>query len=105
MIQQQETQLMENDLVWFHAFPINGQTFRHRATFFAFEDRKQIASLIVETYERLAAVATIVSGKIVTAANLWEQTDAFMNDAASKTLKNLLKDLFASITSHITNSL
>ena len=69
--------------------------------FFAFEDQKQIASLFMETYERLATAATIVSGKIVTAANLWEQTDAFMTDAASKNLKNLLKDLYASITSHI----
>ena len=70
--------------------------------FFAFEDQKQIASLIVETCEFLAAAATIVSGKINTAANLWDQNDAFMTDAASKNLKNLLKDLYPSVTSHIT---
>ena len=56
----------------------------------------------METYEQLAAAATIVSGKIVKAANLREQTSAFMTDAASKNLKNLLKDLYASINSHIT---
>ena len=39
--------------------------------FLAFEDQKQIASLIVEMYECLSAAATIVSGKIITAANLW----------------------------------
>ena len=93
---------MENGLVCFHAFLIDGQTFRHRPIFFAFEDQKQIVSVIVETYECLAAAATIVSGKIITPANLLERTDAFMIDAASKNLKNLLKDLYASITSHIT---
>ena len=41
----------------------------------------------METYEHLAAAATIVSGKIVTTANLWEKTDAFMTDAASKNLE------------------
>ena len=80
----------------------DGQTFRHRPIVFAFEDRKQIASLIVETYERLAAAATIINGEIITAANLWEETDVFMTDAASKNLKNLLKDLYARIASHIT---
>ena len=70
--------------------------------FLAFEDQKQIASLIVEMYECLSAAATIVSGKIITAANSWEQTDVFMTDAASKNLKNLSKDFYASMTSHIT---
>ena len=67
-------------------FP-DGQIFRHRPIFFAFEDRKQIFSLIVEMYERLAATATVVSGKIVAAANLWEKADAFMTDAASKNVE------------------
>ena len=52
--------------------------------FFAFEDRKHIAGLIVETYERLAVAATIIRGKIVTAANLWKEIDAFMTDPTSK---------------------
>ena len=65
----------------------DGQTFRHRPIFFAFEDWKQIVSLIVETYECLAAAATIASGKTVKAANLWGKTDAFMTDAASKNLE------------------
>ena len=70
--------------------------------FFAFEDRKHIAGLIVETYERLAVAATIIRGKIVTTANLWKEIDAFMTDPTSKKLKNLMKDLHACITSHIT---
>ena len=64
----------------------DGQTFRHRLIF-AFEDWIQIASLIVDMYERLAAAASIVSGNIFTTANLWEQTDAFMTDSASKNLE------------------
>ena len=65
MIQQQGTRLMENDLVSFHAFSINGQTFRHRPMFFAFEDQKQFASLIVKMYECLAAAATIFMERLL----------------------------------------
>ena len=80
---------MKNDEEWPSLISCfsDGQTFRQRPIFFAFEDWKQIASLIAETYEYLAAAATIVSGKIVAAANLWEQPGASMTDAVSKNLE------------------
>ena len=71
--------------------------------FFAFEDRKHIAGLIVETYERLAVAATIIRGKIVTAANLWKEIDAFMTDPTSKKIEKLNERLAClyHITYHI----
>ena len=55
-----------------------------RPLFFAFEDRDQIVSLIVETLKRLQVAANDESW---TAVGLWEQIDAVMTDAVSKNLK------------------
>ena len=55
-----------------------------RPLFFAFEDRDQIVSLIVETLNRLTVVA---NDPEVTAVHLWKKIDAMMTDAVSKNLK------------------
>lgn len=53
-----------------------------------YEDRKQITSLIVETYERLAAAASELDKESnIKAVHLWVKTDAFMSDAVSKNLQ------------------
>ena len=55
-----------------------------RPLFFAFEDRDQIVSLIIETLNRLTVAA---NDPEVTAVHLWEIIDALMTDAVSKNLK------------------
>ena len=62
------------------------QKFRLCPLFFAYEDRDQITSLIVETYERLATAATIYTSRNIEAAQLWENTDALMTDSVTKNL-------------------
>ena len=57
--------------------------FTLRALTFAYEDRDQIAKLVVETFERLATATNGTSS----AKDLWENVTAFMTDAASKNLK------------------
>ena len=52
--------------------------------FFAYGDRSQIISLIVETLNRLSVAASKLN---LTAANLWEKIDAVMTDAVTKNLK------------------
>ena len=52
--------------------------------FFAYEDREQIISLIIETLNRLCVAANESN---VTAVELWERVDALMTDAVSKNLK------------------
>ena len=63
------------------------QKFRLRPLFFAYEDRKQITNLIVETYERLAAAATVFKKFEIKVTDLWERTDAFMSDVVAKNLE------------------
>ena len=54
--------------------------------FFACEDRKQIAHLIVETYNQLS-LALILDENPAIAKKLWEKTTAFMIDSVGKSLK------------------
>ena len=61
--------------------------FRLRPLFFAYEDRENITSLIVETYERLAAAATMKLSVNVTAKDLWGKTNNIMTDSVAKNLK------------------
>ena len=58
--------------------------FRLRALFFAYEDRKQIVKLFVETANRLAVAANRPD---VTAKSLWENIYALMTDAVTKNMK------------------
>ena len=55
-----------------------------RPQFFAYEDREQIISLIVESLKRLSVAANKLN---VTASNLRKRIDAIMTDAVSKNLK------------------
>ena len=54
-----------------------------RPLFFAYEDREQIISLIVESLKRLSVAANKLN---VTASNLWEKIEAIMTDAVSNNL-------------------
>ena len=63
--------------------PAHCKMYTLRALTFAFEDRNQIAKLILETLSRLSAA----TGGRATARDLWEQITAFMTDAVSKNLK------------------
>ena len=63
----------------------DGQKFWLRPLFFAFENRNpNYESLIVETYERLAAAASEFNKSNIQASDLWGKTDAFMSDAVAK---------------------
>ena len=53
--------------------------------FFAYEDRKQISPLIIETYHRISS-ALILDDNLAT-AELWEKTTAFMTESVNKNLK------------------
>ena len=58
-----------------------------RPLFFAYEDRRQIEALIVETFERLALlVTTKPEGTTVTAKSLWENVNIIMTDSVEKNL-------------------
>ena len=63
--------------------PENNRFLRLRPLFFAFENREQIAKLIVETLKRLSAATR----SLMSAKDLWERIDGFMTDAVSKNLK------------------
>ena len=65
----------------------DGQEFRLRPLFFAFEDREQITSLFVETLTRLAEAASIFNQSICQASTLWENICALMTDAVTKNLE------------------
>jgi len=54
-----------------------------RALTFAYEDREQIKSLVLQTFQRLATATS----NIATSKMLWGKVDAFMTDAVSKNLK------------------
>ena len=64
----------------------NNERFNLRPIFFAYEDRENITSLIVETYERLATATSMSTATNVTAAHLWEKTTSFMTDSVTKNL-------------------
>ena len=64
--------------------PLECRMISLRPLFFAYEDREQIISLIVESLKRLSVAANKLD---VTASNLWEKIDAIMTDAVSKNLK------------------
>ena len=65
----------------------NGGEYFLRPLFFAYEDRKQIAELLVETYSRLSVAASVDKQENVTPAVLLGKTDAIMTDSVSKNLK------------------
>lgn len=64
----------------------NGEEFRLRPLFFAYEDREQITLLFTETLERLAAAASIRKGTACKASDLWEKIFALMTDSPTKNL-------------------
>ena len=64
--------------------PLECRMISLRPLFFAYEDREQIISLIVESLKRLSVAANKLN---VTASNLWEKIDPIMTDAVSKNLK------------------
>ena len=64
----------------------DGRRYRLRPIYLAYEDRENIIRYIVESYQRLAVVATNAQGHNVTAADLWQNTTALMTDAVSKNL-------------------
>ena len=57
-----------------------------RPIFFAYEDRKQITRLIIETLQRLAFLVTTKENQVVTAKVLWEKVMIIMTDSAEKNL-------------------
>ena len=65
----------------------NGDEYFLRPLFLAYEDRKQIAELLVETYSRLSVAASVDKQENITPAALWEKTDAIMTDSVSKNPK------------------
>ena len=64
----------------------DNRRFNLRPIFFAYEDRENIACLVIETYNRLAIAASISTAEGVTAVMLWEKTTSFMTDSATKNL-------------------
>ena len=64
----------------------DGNKYRVRPIYLAYEDRENIIRYIVESYERLAVVASSANAIEVTAADLWRNTTALMTDAVSKNL-------------------
>ena len=63
----------------------NGGEYFLRPLFFAYEDRKQIAELLVETYSRLSVAASVDKQESVTPAVLLGKTDAIMTAQFRKT--------------------
>ena len=59
----------------------DGRDFELRPIFFAYEDRQQIANLIVETMKRLSVAATSSDSS---AKSIWEKLYAIMTDSVSK---------------------
>ena len=64
--------------------PLECQMISLRLLFFAYEDREQIVSLIVESLRRLSVTGNKLN---VTASNIWEKIDAIMTDAITKNVK------------------
>ena len=69
----------------------DGRDFELRPIFFAYEDRQQIANLIVETMKRLSVAATSSDSS---AKSIWEKLYAIMTDSVSKNLhiENIIAD-------------
>ena len=65
----------------------NGDKYVLRLLFFAYEDRKEIAELLIETYSRLSYAAPVDKLENITPTALWEKTNAIMTDSVSKNLK------------------
>ena len=70
----------------------DGRDFELRPIFFAYEDREQIALLVVETLKRLAVASTESE---LCAQQLWENLHAIMTDAVSKNLH--IEDIIAGL--------
>ena len=64
----------------------DGEEFRLRPLFFAYEDRDQITELFVETFKRLSAALSILENEQIEPSDLWEKIDALMTDSVSKNL-------------------
>ena len=71
----------------------DGQRFRLRPIFFAYEDRVNIARLIVESYTRLSHTVSVITNEKVDPKLLWEKTNNLMTDAVTKNLQ--IEDLIA----------
>ena len=83
----------------------DARRFRLRPLFFAYEDRQNIVRLFVETFERLAAAASVSSTDVVTAHTLWSRVSNVMTDAASKNL-GFEKEVSAALqTDHVPHHL
>ena len=65
----------------------DGYQFVLRPQYFAYEDRKQIVDLLIESLSRLANAASIETKCQITVNALWEKIDSFMTDAVAKNLK------------------
>ena len=64
----------------------NSCRFPLQPMFFAYEDRKQIAHLIIETYHQLSSALTLHDIP-ATAKEMWEKSIALKNDLVSRNLK------------------
>ena len=64
--------------------PLENRMISLRPIKFAYENRDQIISLIVETLQRLSVAASKLK---VSASDLWEKVDAIMTDSVTKNLK------------------
>ena len=65
----------------------DGYQFVLRPLYFAYEDRKQIVDLLIESLPRLANAASIETKCQITVNALWEKIESFMTDAVAKNLK------------------
>ena len=64
----------------------NGEEFRLRPLFFAFEDRDQITDLLVETFKRLGAAISVIENFTIQPSYLWGKVDALVTDSVTKNL-------------------
>ena len=64
----------------------NGQEFRLRPLFFAYEDWDQITGLFMETFKRLSISANISENQNKTPATVWEKVDSLVTNAVTKSL-------------------
>ena len=60
----------------------DGRQFYLRSLYFSIEEN--IVGLVVETYERLAAAASLAMNVTISAKMMWEKTDCIMTDSVSK---------------------